>query len=85
MWLGTLTVSPMNTTPLAEILSYDYLMWATDDRSFERARTIHTVDIVEETPTHVEARVRGTANEPYTVTIKAQGTIAIPSCTCPVE
>ncbi|WP_236589285.1 SWIM zinc finger family protein [Corynebacterium glucuronolyticum] len=75
----------MNTTPLAEILSYDYLMWATDDRSFERALTIRTVDIVEETPTHVEACVQGTADEPYTVTIKAQGTIAIPSCTCPVE
>lgn len=85
VWLGTLTVSPMNTTPLAEILSYDYLMWATDDRSFERALTIRTVDIVEETPTHVEACVQGTADEPYTVTIKAQGTIAIPSCTCPVE
>ena len=85
VWLGTLTVSPMNTTPLAEILSYDYLMWATDDRSFERAHAIRTVDIVEETPTHVEACVQGTADEPYTVTIKAQGTIAIPSCTCPVE
>ncbi len=96
--MNTPTTPPPNTTPsspttpLSEILTHDYLMWASDDYAFESGHyvsTIRKLDITEQSPTHIEARVLDPLGKTHTVTIDSVDspetgkTAAKATCTCP--